>query len=630
MTWQFNLYAIPFLLTILPLGYCAQLAWQRRSRLPERLFLVLMATLLWLVVVYALRLLSSDPGLIVWLAKVEYPANQLAAAFWFLFILAYLGHEQWITRRNVGLLCLFPLVYMGIVWSNEFHHLHWSQVGVTQINSTVVFSYEYSYSLTFWLSIAYVYLLLMMATVVILRKLTRTQALFRRQSRTLLVASLLPWAATVVDLSGLNPLPGVDVTLFALLLSVGLVAWSLFRLRLLELAPAAHDMVVRSMSDAVLVLDTEQRIVEANPAAARLLRASIHELIGKPMLEFFPYSPERFERLLGDFEVADEVSCIVADQTCHFDVRVSMLRNPWDSPRGHVVILRNITEQKHAEQQTVQLAVEKERVSLLREFIDATSHDLNTPLTTLRISTDLLRVYTDRLPVHMAKLHGPNVTCVNQATLAELEKLVTSVTANGARIHESTIRLQRMVSEMLEMVRLDKEQPLQKRAASLNEVGQQAIAELGALKSEKDVALQFEADGSLPDVIVDEKQIGIALKHLLRNAVTHTPSGGVVTLQTRAAGEWAVMEVIDTGIGIPASDLPRVFERFYRADTTRGAQTGGMGLGLAIVKKIVSSHQGSVEVESVVGHGSTFRVCLPLARRTNPLRHSPEQVRTPV
>ncbi|MCL4864044.1 MAG: hypothetical protein KJZ93_31840, partial [Caldilineaceae bacterium] len=82
MTWQINLYAIPFLLTTLPLGYCAQLAWKRRARLPERLFLALTAALLWLVVVYAIRLLSSDPEIIVWLAKLEYPVNQLSAALW--------------------------------------------------------------------------------------------------------------------------------------------------------------------------------------------------------------------------------------------------------------------------------------------------------------------------------------------------------------------------------------------------------------------------------------------------------------------------------------------------------------------------------------------------------------------
>lgn len=629
MTWQINLYAIPFLLTTLPLGYCAQLAWKRRARLPERLFLALTAALLWLVVVYAIRLLSSDPEVILWLAKLEYPVNQLSAALWLLFILAYVGYEEWITRRMVGVLFMFPAIYMGVVWSNEYHHLHWSQVGVAHINSKVFFSYSYSYSLTFWLSVFYIYLLLLAATVVIVRRLTRAPLLFRWQSRTLLLASLLPWAATVVDLARANPLPAVDATLCALLLSVGLLAWSLFRFRLLELAPAAHDMVVRSMSDPVMLLDLEHRIVDANPAAARFFGTPVHEMIGCPVMKFFPNNAEQFASLLHADEIRDEITYTANGQLCYFDIRINVLRNRWDVPHGRVIIVRDISEQKRAEQQAVQLALEQQKVSLLREFIDTTSHDLNTPLTTLRISTDLLRAYANRMPAQMDRLRTLNGSGAYNFVLTDMENLVKSIVTNGARINESTIRLQRMVSEMLEMVRLDKEQPLQKRPASLNEIGQQAVAELGAIETEKNITLRVETDGALPTILVDAKQIEIALKHLLRNAITHTGSGGAVTLRMRLMGEWAVAEIIDTGIGIPTDDLPHVFERFYRGDKTRGAQSGGMGLGLAIVKKIVAAHQGYVEVESTLGHGSTFRLRLPAPQRDPALPPTSAPVRMP-
>jgi hypothetical protein len=214
MTWQLNLYAIPIILTTLPLGYCAQLAWRGRAKLPERLFLALTAVMLWLTVIYSLRLVSADPAVILWLVKLEYPANLLSVVLWLLFLLAYVGYDQLITRRTIGLLSIFPLFYMAVVWTNDFHHLHWAYTGITWFDSLMVFQYSYSYSPAFWLSIGYIYLLMLAGTTIIVHKLARAPAIFQQQSRTLLIAALLPWGATVIDVAGLNPLPIIDMNVF--------------------------------------------------------------------------------------------------------------------------------------------------------------------------------------------------------------------------------------------------------------------------------------------------------------------------------------------------------------------------------------------------------------------------------
>ncbi|HMN30071.1 MAG TPA: histidine kinase N-terminal 7TM domain-containing protein, partial [Caldilineaceae bacterium] len=383
MVWQLNPYAIPFILTTLPLGYCAHLAWRSRSRLPERLFLALTMMILWLVALYSARLLTRDPGTILWLAKLEYPANQMAAIIWLLFNLAYVGYDRLINRRTIGVLSVFPLAYMAIVWTNEFHHLHWAKVGVRQIQSYVVFNYTYSYSLLFWLSVAYVYLILLAASITVVFKLSRAPANFRHQDRALLIASLLPWAATAVDITGLNPLPVVNISSFSLVLSVALLSWSLFRFRLLDIAPSAHDMIVRSMSDAVFVLDLHNRIMEANPAATALVNRGLPEMIGRHAEEIFYLLGDQLPANSLMHEVSEEVTWVIGGEPHKFDVRLAPLRDPWSAVRGRIIIVRDITEHRRAEQQAVQLALEIEKVHLLNEFIDVTSHDLNTPLTTL-------------------------------------------------------------------------------------------------------------------------------------------------------------------------------------------------------------------------------------------------------
>jgi signal transduction histidine kinase len=121
------------------------------------------------------------------------------------------------------------------------------------------------------------------------------------------------------------------------------------------------------------------------------------------------------------------------------------------------------------------------------------------------------------------------------------------------------------------------------------------------------------------EVAGSRRDLAIAIRNLLDNAIRHTPSGGKIGAELEVMGEEAVLRLEDTGEGIPTRDVERVFERFYRVDNARSRATGGTGLGLAIVKHVVESHGGIVGVESELGAGSTFTVRLPvLDEQTSP------------
>jgi two-component system phosphate regulon sensor histidine kinase PhoR len=129
------------------------------------------------------------------------------------------------------------------------------------------------------------------------------------------------------------------------------------------------------------------------------------------------------------------------------------------------------------------------------------------------------------------------------------------------------------------------------------------------------LVIESACDADLPPVLADIRSFQEILQNLLANAIRYSMPGGRITIDAAAVGESeVVISVADTGLGIPKSDLDRIFERFYRTDAARSRESGGTGLGLSIVKHLVEAHRGRIEVESELGHGSTFRVFLPQAQ----------------
>ena len=221
----------------------------------------------------------------------------------------------------------------------------------------------------------------------------------------------------------------------------------------------------------------------------------------------------------------------------------------------------------------------------LREFVADVSHELRTPIAALRMYNELLR-------------EGK----VEEETRAEFLD----------RSNEQVRRLEWLSTNLLDLSRIDAGIfPLDMRVGDLRDPIQAVVQALSEVAVERGIELDSEAPGHPVELRFDRERIVQLLTNLLGNALKFTPRGGSVSVRLTETDSGATIEVRDSGAGIPADELPRIFERFYRGTNTGDARASGSGLGLAIVRSIVEMHGGEIDVASVVGDGTVFRISLP-------------------
>ena len=202
---------------------------------------------------------------------------------------------------------------------------------------------------------------------------------------------------------------------------------------------------------------------------------------------------------------------------------------------------------------------------------------------------------------------------VIQGHLEALQDRVFAPTEeNIGVIHEETLLLARLVDDLRDLALADAGQlEIERGPVDLVVLISRVVTSTRKRASEKGVLLVEEVPERLPEVRADAQRIGQVVSNLLSNGITHTPSGGKVTVAAKEVDRWVEVRVTDTGPGVPPEEMPYLFERFYRSDRSRSRAQGGSGLGLAIVKQLVEAHGGRIWAESEVGRGATFVFTLP-------------------
>jgi signal transduction histidine kinase len=337
------------------------------------------------------------------------------------------------------------------------------------------------------------------------------------------------------------------------------------RIGALERERSETAALVAAMVEGVIACDARGAVVTSNPAARRML--GFRE--GEPL--------PRVAEVLRPRAAQEAIAGALAGtptQALEVDVgaRTLLLSAQPLQGGGAVFVVHDLTEIRRLE-------------VVRRDFVANVSHELKTPLTVVR---------------------GYAETLLGDEPPADVRRSFLSIIlANAAR-------MQRLVDDLLDLSRIESGgwTPQPERVALGPQV-EQAWADVTRANTSGDRAFTVDLAPDAAEVEADPQALRQVLGNILDNAARYTPARGAVTVRARRSDRSVVIEVSDTGPGIPSEHLPRVFERFYRVDSARSRELGGTGLGLAIVKHLVEAHGGRVEAESRLGVGTIIRVTLP-------------------
>ncbi|MET0825292.1 MAG: ATP-binding protein [Acidimicrobiales bacterium] len=394
------------------------------------------------------------------------------------------------------------------------------------------------------------------------RAADRRVAALRRAVRRLAGTTLPSWRWTERD-----DLPGLTNELGAITTRL--------RERLEELTEGRDraGQILDALDDGVLLLDGAGRLLIANPAARSWFGLPDDLRPGLPL-----------KRVLGVPQVsalaeqaAEARAPVVGNLTLVFPEPRTLALRAFPladrGPTGRIVVtMSDITQRRRLE-------------VLRRDFVANASHELKTPVAAVRALAETL--------------------------LTALPDDPEAGRRFAERIGREAERLDLLTRDLLDLSRVERG-ALDVEPVDLVGLVKEVVGGYADRAEERRIKLSTEVE---PGVALrgDRAQLGLLLSNLIDNALRYTPAKGAVCVRLNAAESRAVLQVHDTGQGIPAGELSRVFERFYRVDKARTRQTGGTGLGLAIVRHVAEAHGGTVRVDSELGRGSTFTVALPVA-----------------
>lgn len=572
----FTPYSLLFLASSLVSFFASFIAWQRKNERGAReLSFLMMSAGLWAFFVIPETAATVLVDKIFW-SKVAYIGALSTPVLFLLFVARITGNDKFITRWNIIKLSAIPVIVFILALTNDYHKLIWT--GFAPISPETNLT-QYFHGLGFWIGyFSYSYILLSISSVLLFKLSISKIKHFKAQARAILLALLCPWFASVLYVSGSNPVPGFDLVPLSMIVSGTLLSVAIFRNRLLDLAPVARETLIETLKDGILVIDRHDRIQDINKSALNYLGINQPNIVGNDF-----YSLNIFYRRLSDAILSSEKNQMVEVEEGSgkrfYSVTKQEIKN---YPGSRLVVIRDKSNEIQREKDlmfAMKRAEESDR--LKSSFVANLSHEIRTPI---NVITGFLEV-----------LNQDDIKKEEQVVYVDL-------------LRKNTDRILATLNDIIEISKIEAGQAvLTETQINLNEIMDFLY---NIFKKESDVkGLELECVKSLENrealITIDRPKLVTILTNLLKNSLKFTEKGEI-SFGYRLDNDKLIFYVKDSGIGIPENRKEMIFNRFVQAEQTMNRPYEGAGLGLSIVKAYVEMLGGRIMVNSTEGSGSEF------------------------
>ncbi len=562
MIWQYSPYYIPFIACGLITLILAVTGWRNRTYVCAKPFVLLMlAVSLWSFG-SALQVSSADLQTQMFAGMLQYPGIITVPVAWLLFSFEYSGREHWITRQNLLLLFIVPAISIVLVATNPLHHLYYQAVTQQAIGGLVYI--DYSYGPFFWFYLIYSYLIIYIAIMFILQRFVYTSGLYRGQMMAILIAVFVPFFVNLAYAVRQINFIVIDPTPLAFLISGFAILIGMVRYQLLDITPMAQDQVIANLSEGMIVLDLQGRVISLNAPAERFTGISPQESIGSDAGSLLPGCGPKIMESLAEMRSGGQVfemERIIDARPAYLELRCTPIISRGGDAKGFILMIRDITEQKLA---GFALALARKKISLLASI---TRHDILNQVTVLLLNIDTLK---DE---------------VKDPELLELIRVQENAAEN--------IRHQVEFARDYETIGVRAPQWMNIREI-FNHL-QPVMGTYGIAFVPPEKNIEVYADQLLERVFYN----------LVDNSIQHGGHVTTISVRTMDSPDGITILYEDNGVGVAAGLKAKIFERGFGKHT---------GLGLFLAKEILEITGITIEENGVPGIGVRFEIRVPQAQ----------------
>ena len=522
-----------------------------------------------------------------------------AMTLWLMYIIYYIAPGKWQTGRIYTLFGIMPLLAILAVTTNHIHGLIWTAPGLDIYNPYLPL--QPAYGPLYWVCMTYIGAMTVCGSFLIF-KVVRQHNFRRWEPWILILAAVIPLLAAFLEVTGFIQATGLTIGITPFFSGIGIIALvgSLPRFHLKQIIPVAQHFVFERISDGVVVLNMQNRIVDLNPAAEHLAGYTSSEALGLPVEQIWPSWPSQLVLSEPASAVYEELVLTRAGEKRTYSLHIYVITDHENRPMNKLALLSDATERKQAEvelqkyrdhleqiveEKTAELKA-KDRLAAIGETTTMIGHDLRNPLQNI-----INILYIAEKKIRRASQE--------QRSLVVETGIIQDISDIKSRINY----MNKIVSDLQDYAR-----PVIAEKFSTNIVS--LVKEcLSDAEVPENIAVNVSAEEENSIVELDPILIKRAFINLITNAVQAMPGGGTLDIRMKDVGGEFAIEFSDTGLGIPAEVRDKLFKPLL---TTKAK---GMGMGLPVVKRFIEAHDGSITLTSPPDEGTTFVVKLPWRKK---------------